>query len=127
MPEDRVFPRFLPRIGKRIKVAFGQKLDGESAFGDLRRRWRKLVESRGGPGNEPGVIRDKRLRDGEEAREIRVEVAKRVRDEVMRLRSQLGYKEANPSYGFAETWAKDPKSSRKRYRSEVDGSLINQD
>jgi monolysocardiolipin acyltransferase len=127
MPEDRVFPRFLPRIGKRIKVAFGQKLDGESAFGDLRRRWRKLVESRSGLGKELGVIRDEQLRDGEEAREIRVEVAKRVRAEVMKLRRDLGYKEANPSYGSAETWAKDPKSSKKKYRSEVDGSLINQD
>lgn len=85
------------------------------------------MESRGGLANELGVIRDGQLRDGEEAREIRVEVAKRVRDQVMKLRRELGYKEANPSYGFAETWAKDPKSSKKKYRSEVDGSLINQD
>lgn len=93
------------------------------AFGDLRRRWQKLVESRGGI-QELGVVRDQELRDGAEAREIRIEVARRVRDEVMKLRRSLGYKDADPTYGDAETWAKDPKN--KKYRSEVDGSLINQ-
>lgn len=125
MPEDRYFPRFLPRIGCRIKVAFGTRVDGEEHFGDLRRRWRKLVESRPGGMETIGVLKDAELQDGEEARRIRVEVAERVRDEVMKLRKSLGYGDGEESFRYAETWAKDSKT--KRYKSEVDGSLINQD
>ncbi|KAB5569979.1 acyltransferase-like protein [Coniochaeta sp. 2T2.1] len=140
MPEDRGFPRFLPRIGKHIRVVFGEKVDGEAVFGDLRRRWRELVAARtrdrlgrvveeGGPKEEESVVvgelRDEELREGREAREIRIEVARRVRDEVMKLRRRMGYPEENPRLGNAETWAEEKEG--KRYKSAVDGSFINQD
>jgi len=131
MPEDRTFPRFIPRIRNRIRVAFGDALDTEAVFGDLRKRWKELVERRrNGLGRIDGEdvlgeLRDEELRDGPEARAIRIEVARRVRDEVMKLRKQLGYADGDPTLGKAETWAKDKEG--KRYRSAVDGSLINQD
>jgi monolysocardiolipin acyltransferase len=131
MPEDRTFPRFLPRIRKNIRVAFGDVVDSEALFGDLRRRWRELVERRrngiGRFGGEEvlGELRDEELRDGPEAREIRIEVARRVREEVMKLRRQMGYPDGDPALGDAETWAKEKEG--KKYRSAVDGSLINQD
>jgi monolysocardiolipin acyltransferase len=130
MPEDRTFPRFLPRVRKRIRVAFGEALDSEAVFGDLRTRWRELVGRRratwkGGREMEVmGELVDDELREGREAREIRVEVARRVRDEVMKLRKEMGYGDGDPSYGDADTWAKD--NGAKRYHSAVDGSLINQ-
>lgn len=42
MSETRTFPRFVPRTGKKITVVFGQEVDTERVFGDLRRRWRDL-------------------------------------------------------------------------------------
>lgn len=131
MPEDRTFPRFLPRIRNQIRVAFGEVLDSEAVFGDLRKRWKDLVARRRNGfnsiagGEVLGELNDEELRDGPEAREIRIEVARRVRDEVMKLRRQMGYPEGDPALGDAETWAKDKEG--KRYRSAVDGSFINQD
>lgn len=132
MPEDRAFPRFVPRIGNNIRVAFGDVVDSEAVFGDLRKRWRELVGRRrhalGRPTGEEevlGEMRDAELRDGSEAREIRIEVTRRVRREVMKLRQQLGYPEGDPALEDAETWAKEKEG--KKYRSAVDGSLINQD
>lgn len=43
MHEDRTFPRFVPRGGKKVTVAFGDKVDMEATFGDLRARWKRLV------------------------------------------------------------------------------------
>ncbi|KAI9731549.1 MAG: hypothetical protein M1834_004669, partial [Cirrosporium novae-zelandiae] len=44
MCEDRPFPRFLPRIGKRLIVIFGEAVDVErdERWKELRERWRKL-------------------------------------------------------------------------------------
>ncbi|KAI3400979.1 hypothetical protein diail_1187 [Diaporthe ilicicola] len=44
MNENRTWPRFIPRPWKKVHVAFGDKVDMESAFGDLRRRWKALVK-----------------------------------------------------------------------------------
>ncbi|POS73216.1 hypothetical protein DHEL01_v208390 [Diaporthe helianthi] len=44
MNENRTFPRAVPRPGKNVHVAFGDKVDMESTFGDLRRRWKALVK-----------------------------------------------------------------------------------
>lgn len=132
MPEDRTFPRFLPRIRKNIRIAIGDVLDSEAVFGDLRKRWKELVARRRNSVNRVssgedvlGELKDEELRNGPEAREIRIEVARRVREEVMKLRRQMGYPEGDPTLGDAETWAKDKEG--KRYKSAVDGSLINQD
>jgi monolysocardiolipin acyltransferase len=131
MPEDRTFPRFLPRIRNRIRVAFGDTLDSEAVFGDLRRKWKELVDRRRnglgrlGGDESLGELRDEELRDGPEARAIRIELARRVRDEVMKLRKQMGYPDGDPSFAEADTWAKD--KDEKKYKSAVDGSLINQD
>lgn len=131
MPEDRRFPRFLPRVGGRIRIAFGEAIDYEATFGDLRRRWESLVRKTRGSGAAPvagdeGELVDDELRYGDEAQRIRIEVTRRMRDEILKLRRKLGYPdEEDGSYALAETWAKDP--HQKRYRSPVDGSLVNQD
>jgi monolysocardiolipin acyltransferase len=161
MPEDRGFPRFLPRVGKTVRVAFGEVLDYESTFGDLKRRWEGLVArerervrklgagaAAGGNGNgvvEKGadgvvtVVRSKdelpvgelatdELKYGKEAQEIRIEVARRMRDEILKLRRSLGgYPEPDPAFALAETWALDDDIAAKKYKSRVDGSNINQD
>ncbi len=117
MPEDRGFPRFVPRIGSRIRVTFGDVLDFEETFGDLRRRWRRLTEASRKRGSKSQGREEKTaamallgelpddLKYGAEAEEIRIEVAYRMRNEVLQLRTSLGYPDGDPSYGLARTWA----------------------
>lgn len=159
MPEDRGFPRFLPRVGKTVRVAFGEVLDYERTFGDLKRRWDGLVRREqlqlkkqqqqqqvagrpnGGPqvsgdGTQqeekgavvlPGELLTDELRYGKEAEEIRIEVALRMRAEILKVRKALGgYPEPDPKFGLAETWRLDEDIEAKKYKSRVDGSNINQ-
>ncbi|KAI1082191.1 hypothetical protein F5B20DRAFT_578406 [Whalleya microplaca] len=132
MPEDRRFPRFVPRAGTRFRVAFGELLDVEAAFGDLRARWRDLVrrEEKGGGGS--GVMGmgmgegelSEELKYGREAVDLRIEVARRVREEVLKVRGVLGYRDGDePGFERAETWARE--LDRERFRSNVDDSLVN--
>lgn len=44
MNENRTWPRAVPRPGKKVHVAFGDRVDMEATFGDLRRRWKALVK-----------------------------------------------------------------------------------
>ncbi|KAK5652537.1 hypothetical protein OQA88_10443 [Cercophora sp. LCS_1] len=126
MPENRGFPRFLPRVGRRVRVAFGEAVDYERTFGDLRTRWRGLVERRGVGKGELGEVEDERLRFGREAQEIRIECARRIREEIMKVRRGMGFPEGDERFGLAETWREDGEK-KGRYRSGVDGSDINQD
>lgn len=137
MAEDRGFPRFVPRAAKKVRVVFGQALDFEAAFGDLRRRWEGLVERERAAAAAAeawtetaasmafGELPDA-LKHGREAQELRAEVARRMRDEILKLRRSLGYPDEDPSHGLAETWARKP-STEKKYKSRVDNSLVNQD
>lgn len=168
MHEDRTFPRFVPRGGKKVTIAFGDKVDMEATFGDLRARWKRLVSeamvkrqaeidaaeaqiarvtaltdkqmAADRQAGRHGLVTSKQelmrgmkapdmLRVGElpddlkyskEAEAIRIEVTRRVRDEVLKLRKSLGYPEEDPKFGLAETWAND---SKKTKSSLVDGSI----
>lgn len=147
MHEDRTFPRFLPRFGQKVRIVFGDILDPET-FGDLRARWRRLVArsrrssgsssgSNGGDGSSRGsgtgggdvdVEKQIDLRYGEEAQQLRIEAARRVRNEILKLRRRFGYPDEDPSLGLglAETWAEDD-SEQRRYRSKVDDSMVYRD
>ncbi|KAK7935413.1 tafazzin protein [Apiospora marii] len=182
MSEARTFPRFLPRGGNKFHVTFGELLDMEAKFGDLRRKWQELVRqdqlrvlgeaeneavtknrnsnsswaslsslwssktpsipttSSGDPSGESqqdsttmqhqrrggqlamGELSEE-LKYGAEAQALRIEVARRVRDEIEKLRVGLGYPEDDPKLGLAETWAEEPPDVR-RFKSNVDGSLV---
>lgn len=114
MPEDRKWPRWAPRTGNRIRVAIGQPTDVDRLFGHYRAEWRRLVD-RGDP---------KLLINGHEAVQLRIAVAKAVRDEVEKLREGLGLPaEEDDSAALAETWSKEP--NKRRFKSPVDGSLVN--
>ncbi|KAI0123849.1 tafazzin [Xylariales sp. AK1849] len=131
LSEARTAPRFLPRIHHTFRVAFGELLDAEAAFGDLRQRWQELVrreaesrEAKGhghGRGLVMGELSDE-LKYGREAQELRIEVAKRMRDEIEKLRVGMGYLADDPSLALAETWAREP--AKGEFESNVDGSLV---
>lgn len=135
MPEDRKFLRFLPRPGKKITVAFGDSIDTDVSFADLRDRWKELVakhqpQDTSGPGylaveNQQGRAPAKtvgefnnlphELKYGREALALRIETTKRVRDEVSKLRRRLGYPEEPPSNELAEAWIRsgiEPKTGK---------------
>ncbi|KAK4204443.1 putative lysophosphatidylcholine acyltransferase [Triangularia verruculosa] len=154
MAEDRGFPKFLPRIGKTISVTFGPVLSYEETFGDLKSKWDDLVRRENARQQKTktvgwlwktpvvveqaeevqpvetqvGELMSEELRCGKEATEIRIEVARRMREEILRLRRERGlYGESDVSFGLAETWKVDKKEGGKKYTSNVDGSRINQD
>jgi monolysocardiolipin acyltransferase len=115
MHESRTFPRFIPRVGKRIAVTFGQELDVEAEFGDLRKRWRELVqqdaklrgiESEAEAEMTLGIV-SKTLRDNPEAMELRMECTRRIRKAVLDVRRSRGYPDEDPKAGLVETWLRE--------------------
>lgn len=114
MAEDRSWPRWAPRAGNRVRVVIGEPTDVGRLFGHHRAEWKRLVDM-----GDPEL-----LVSGPEAIQLRVEVAKAVRDEVEKLRESLGLPaEEDDSAAIAETWSKEP--NKRRFKSPVDGSLVN--
>ncbi|KAL4973450.1 hypothetical protein BDW66DRAFT_162081 [Aspergillus desertorum] len=111
MHESREFPRFLPRPGKEVSVTFGQKVDTEAVFGEMRRRWQEIKakaelaspETRDLP---LGALNDELLY-GNEAVQLRKEVTKKVRDLVLEVRRSRGHSDEDPKAGLVETWMEE--------------------
>ncbi|KAK2740933.1 hypothetical protein FQN57_005937 [Myotisia sp. PD_48] len=108
MDEERTFPRFLPRAGKKISVTFGDKADSEAVFGELRKRWRKLKEEseRGSSGPAPVGVLNEELMFGKAAVDLRLECTQRVRELVLEVRRSRGLPDEDPRASLAETWAR---------------------
>lgn len=128
MHESRGFPRFLPRVGKNVKIAFGDQVDGEKIFGDARRRWKALVRLQKEALRHKGQSSDlamgeltEGLKYGKEAVALRKEVTLLVRSEVMKVRKSLGYPDEDPKNGLAETWIEEGSSDEGQQK---DGSWI---
>lgn len=139
MHESRKFPRFIPRGGKDVGLTFGEAVDTEVAFGDLRQRWRGLVErerqrerSRGKERgvdignelveNEMGALSGG-LRNGEEAVRLREECVMRVRKCVLDVRRTRGLPDEDPKVGMMETWKEEGAGGKREGRME-DGSWV---
>lgn len=114
MPEERGFPRFLPRIGKQFRVMIGEPTDVDKLFGEQRAQWRRLAEKSS----------EEELKTKPEAVELRIQVTKAVRDEVAKLREKMGFPpDHDEEAALAETWAKEP--NVRKFKSPVDGGLVN--
>ena len=129
MHESRGFPRFLPRFGKHVSVTFGEAVDTDTRFGDLRERWHKLVQdTHKAEGREwdeelTGLM-PAWLLDHPEAVELRRECTRRVRGEVLKVRQSRGYPAADPKSGLVETWAKEGPAREGRMQ---DGSWVKEE
>ncbi|MCJ1354449.1 MAG: hypothetical protein MMC33_004438 [Icmadophila ericetorum] len=131
MHESREFPRFIPRLGKQVGIWFGENVGGdkEGVFGELRRKWRQLVEEdRGKRKALEGVeldqglgILSEDLKYGPEAQELRMECTRRVRKAVLGVRRLRGLPDEDPKEGLVETWAVE--GGKKEGRME-DGSWV---
>ena len=111
MHEDRAWPRFVPRLGKHLGIWFGDNVGGdkESGFTELRREWRKLEEQArarrsGSETDEEIGLLSEELKYGKAAMELRMECARRVRREVLRVRRMRGLPDEDPKEGLVETW-----------------------
>ena len=128
MHEAREWPRFVPRVGKKLGIWFGGNVAGEkeNAFTELRRKWKQLVEEdkrRSGSSEvdeELGVLSE-RLKYGKEATDLRIECTKRVRDEVLNVRRMRGLPDEDPKQGLVETWIEE---GGKREGKMDDGSWV---
>jgi monolysocardiolipin acyltransferase len=116
MHEGRWFPRFIPRIGKRVTVTFGKEVDTEAIFGDLRKRWKEIRDEdykrsirnpRASYPSEAVGLLTHALLHGDEARELREECTRRLRQEVLKIRRWRGYADEDPKAGLVETWMKE--------------------
>jgi monolysocardiolipin acyltransferase len=106
MHEERGFPRFLPRLFRDVSITFGEELDVEQTFGDLRERWKRLrlkEEAAAGKKLEIGELSDE-LRYSNEAVELRKECTLRVRAAVLAVRRTRGHADEDPKVGLAETY-----------------------
>lgn len=113
VPEDRGWPRWAPRVGNRIRVNIGERTNVDQLFGQQRAEWKRLVKKHGETADVP------------EVRQLRIAVAKTVRDEVTKLREEMGLPpDEDETAALAETWSKEP--NKRRFKSPVDGSLVNQ-
>lgn len=91
---------------------FGDSINTEALFGDLRDRWRRMCEKYVGTveGKDMLVIGGQlpeELRTGAEATRLRIETAERVRDEISKLRKSQGYPDEDPSLSQAVTWPRE--------------------
>ena len=120
MHESRGNPRWLPRWGKDISVTFGDRADVEAEFGDVRRRWKKLVQddSRQRLKNMEASEDEERLdfgvlseglKYGREAVELRKETTMIVRKLVLELRKQRGLPDEDPKAGLVDTYKNEGK------------------
>ena len=125
MHESRRWPRFIPRVGKRCGVWFGENVGGEgdTIFHELRRKWKRLAEDSQRHSKEiteVGVLNDE-LKYGEEAVALREECTRQVRRAVLKVRRMRGLDDEDPKEGFVETWREE--GSKVEGRMD-DGSLV---
>lgn len=123
MPETRTFPRFVPAIGKTIKITYGSALH-EDFFGDLRDRWKCLYDKETKHLEEKpemGILPDT-LKYGQEAVELRKELTFRVRQEVQKLRKARGRSDEDPKWSLVETYASE--GTGKTEGKMKDGSIV---
>lgn len=122
MDETRTFPKFIPRPFKNIRVTFGEKLDTEQVFGDLRERWKQIrakEERNAGTKLEVGVLNET-LKYSDEVVRLRIECTARVRQAVLDVRRQRGYSDEDPKNSLAQTWLRE---GPKREGRKEDGSI----
>ncbi|KAI5362157.1 Putative phospholipid/glycerol acyltransferase [Septoria linicola] len=117
MDNERTFPRFLPRVGKDVTVAFGEKVNRELLLEPFRERWRKLKErarrksegpeAEAGDTESLGVVIDEELKFGREAQQLRIEVTLAMRDAVLQVRKQFGLPDEDPKRSLADSYREE--------------------
>lgn len=119
MHESRPAPRWIPKVGQRLSVTFGERVP-VGVWEGFRERWRRLRE-RVEEDGEIGVVNSEALRSGDEAVRLRMEVTRAVREEVLKVRRARGWTDEDPKAGAVETYALEGKKTGRRM---ADGSWV---
>ncbi|PHH52250.1 Lysophosphatidylcholine acyltransferase [Ceratocystis fimbriata CBS 114723] len=98
MPEDRE-PRWLPKWGVDVNIAFGTPLDVDAVFGDLIAKWRAL-EQRHRQGKVKGD-----LQASQEAQNLRLLTVERMWEQVNKVKTEQGYPITPSEQKLASTFA----------------------
>lgn len=132
MDNERPWPRPMPRIGREVKVVFGDLVDTKKVFEPFRERWQELKRkaklkrlpssSSDDSTDELGVLTDDYLKFGKEAEQLRIDVTTAVRNEVLKVRRSVGLPDEDPKRGLAETWREEGRGARDGIQK--DGSII---
>jgi monolysocardiolipin acyltransferase len=125
--EGRGFPRPLPRPGKDLAVTFGKAIEtDEGEFGEMRKKWRDLVEREAKSDAEVGKylgVLTENLKYSEEAVKLREECTLRVRDEIIKLRKSRGLPDEDPKNSVVATWREEGATGQREGQM-ADGSWI---
>ncbi|KAF1927465.1 uncharacterized protein M421DRAFT_421876 [Didymella exigua CBS 183.55] len=125
MNEERTFPRFIPRPFQNVRVTFGEKLDTDEVFGDLRARWKQLCAKEA---QKSGVLAigdvPETLKYSDEAVRLRIECTDRIRKAVLDVRRQRGYSDEDPKNNLASTWFREGPGREGRHN---DGSITKEE
>jgi len=100
MHESRTFPRFIPRIGKQVKVYVGEPVPIDH-WDEVRAKYRLIKRQCDMVGGEEG---ERMLKEGHDAVALRIQVAKMVRDQVAGLRLKNGYPAEDEGADLAQTY-----------------------
>lgn len=97
-PEDK--PKKALGYEKYVNVRYkvGNQVD-ESQIRDFRHQWHELAEKFDTSGYVP-----EELQNGQEARQLRSKVAFFLRQEMLKLRSSMGFSDETLDFGLAEYW-----------------------
>ena len=102
-------------------MTFGERVR-EEVWEGFRERWRRLREREGENGSgDLGVLGSERLKTGEEAVRLRMEVTLAVREELLRLRRERGWPDEDPKAGSVESYREE---GLKRKGRMEDGSWV---
>jgi len=127
MHESRTWPRFIPRAGKDVSVTFGERVDMEATFGDLREKWRQMVlDAEKEDGSVELGVCPENLKNDEKAVKLREECTMRVREEVLKLRRGRAWPDEDPKAQLADTWRLEGKPG-KREGQMADGSWVHEE
>ncbi|TKA73564.1 hypothetical protein B0A49_04092 [Cryomyces minteri] len=123
MHEAREWPRFVPRPFRNVSVTFGEKVDMDEIFGDLRARWRGLKQAEpAAQGLDMGELTDA-MKYGAEAVALRKECTMRVRSEILKVRRKRGLPDEDPKAGLVDTWRVEGGKGKREGKME-DGSWV---
>lgn len=102
-PEDRSkFSSFFRGMGSKIEFNVGLPLE-DQAIGSFRQRWLDLIDR--DPEADLSKDMTENLRTGSEAESLRSELAKFIRDGVLRTKLELGFPSEDKRFESHEFWA----------------------
>ncbi|KAF2434579.1 hypothetical protein EJ08DRAFT_730776 [Tothia fuscella] len=120
MHEARPAPRWFPRLGRKVSITFGEPVS-ETVWAGFRERWKRLKAREKMDNAALGVLNNE-LMTGKESAELRMEVTKEVREQVLKLRRRRGWADEDPKAGVWSTYLEE---GGKYYEGQMeDGSWI---